>query len=65
MPYSLDRPIGEEGEDLTLLDVLSKKGTEDVERDIVEESLHKELSMKERELLLNTGSVSTVKNQKH
>jgi len=44
MPYSLDRPIGEEGEDLTLLDVLSKKGTEDVERDIVEESLHKELS---------------------
>ncbi len=44
MPYSLDRPIGEEGEDLTLLDVLSKKGTEDVEKDIVEESLHKELN---------------------
>ncbi len=44
MPYSLDRPIGEEGEDLTLLDILSKKGTEDIERDIVEESLHKELS---------------------
>jgi len=27
-----------------LLDVLSKKGTEDVERNIVEESLHKQLN---------------------
>lgn len=43
MPYSLDKPLGEE-EDLTLLDILSKKGTEDVEKDIVEESLHKELN---------------------
>ncbi|WP_457639331.1 sigma-70 family RNA polymerase sigma factor [Persephonella sp.] len=44
MPYSLDKPIGEEGDELTLLDILSKKGTEDVEKEIVEESLHKELS---------------------
>jgi RNA polymerase primary sigma factor len=44
MPYSLDMPLGKEGEDLTLLDVLSKKGTEDVERNIVEESLHKQLN---------------------
>ncbi|WP_297455335.1 RNA polymerase sigma factor RpoD/SigA [Persephonella sp.] len=43
MPYSLDKPLGEE-EDLTLLDLLSKKGTEDVEKEIVEESLHKELN---------------------
>ncbi|NPA12562.1 MAG: RNA polymerase sigma factor RpoD/SigA [Aquificae bacterium] len=43
MPYSLDKPIGEDGEEMTLLDVLSKKGTEDVEKEIVEESLHKEL----------------------
>ncbi len=43
MPYSLDKPLGEE-EDLTLLDLISKKGTEDVEKDIVEESLHKELN---------------------
>ncbi|WP_029520553.1 RNA polymerase sigma factor RpoD/SigA [Persephonella sp. IF05-L8] len=43
MPYSLDKPLGEE-EDLTLLDIISKKGTEDVEKDIVEESLHKELN---------------------
>ncbi|NPA51396.1 MAG: RNA polymerase sigma factor RpoD/SigA [Aquificae bacterium] len=43
MPYSLDMPLGQEGEDLTLLDVLSKKGTEDVEKEIVEESLKKEL----------------------
>ncbi len=44
MPYSLDMPLGQEGEDLTLLDVLSKKGTEDVEKEIVEESLKKELN---------------------
>ncbi len=44
MPYSLDMPLGKEGEDLTLLDVLSKKGTEDVEKNIVEESLHKQLN---------------------
>ena len=43
IPYSLDKPLGEE-EDLTLLDLLSKKGTEDVEKEIVEESLHKELN---------------------
>jgi RNA polymerase primary sigma factor len=43
MPYSLDMPMGEE-EDITLLDLLSKKGTEDVEREIIEESLHKELT---------------------
>ena len=43
MPYSLDMPMGEE-EDITLLDLLSKKGTEDVEKEVVEESLHKELS---------------------
>ncbi|RMA93283.1 sigma-70 family RNA polymerase sigma factor [Hydrogenothermus marinus] len=42
MPYSLDMPMGEE-EDITLLDLLSKKGTEDVEKEIVEEALHKEL----------------------
>jgi len=44
MPYSLDMPLGQEGEDLTLLDVLSKRGTEDVEKEIVEESLKKELT---------------------
>ncbi|WP_457640742.1 sigma-70 family RNA polymerase sigma factor [Persephonella sp.] len=44
MPFSLDKPLGEEGEDLTLLDILSKKGTEDVEKELIEESLHKELS---------------------
>ena len=43
MPYSLDMPMGEE-EDITLLDLLSKKGTEDVEKEVVEESLHKELT---------------------
>ncbi|RMD46610.1 MAG: RNA polymerase sigma factor RpoD/SigA [Aquificota bacterium] len=43
MPYSLDMPMGEE-EDITLLDLLSKKGTEDVEKEVVEESLHKELA---------------------
>ncbi len=43
MPYSLDMPMGEE-EDITLLDLLSKKGTEDVEKELVEESLHKELT---------------------
>ncbi len=44
MPLSLDKPLGEEGEDLTLLDLISKKGTEDVEKEVVEESLHKELN---------------------
>ncbi len=44
MPYSLDMPLGQEGEDLTLLDVLSKKGTEDVEKNLIEESLHKQLN---------------------
>ncbi len=44
MPISLDKPLGEEGDDLTLLDLMSKKGTEDVEKEVVEESLHKELN---------------------
>ncbi len=44
MPYSLDMPLGQEGEDLTLLDILSKKGTEDVEKNLIEESLHKQLN---------------------
>ena len=44
LPISLDMPIGEgREEDFTLLDVLSKKGTEDVERNILEETIHKEL----------------------
>ncbi len=42
MPYSLDMPIGED-EDVTLLDLISKKGTEDVEKEVVEDALHKEL----------------------
>lgn len=43
-PISLDMPLGEGGEeDFTLLDILSKKGTEDVERELVEETLKKEL----------------------
>jgi RNA polymerase primary sigma factor len=42
-PVSLDMPLGEGEEDFTLLDVLSKKGTEDVERELVEETLKKEL----------------------
>lgn len=57
MPYSLDMPMGEE-EDITLLDLLSKKGTEDVEKEVVEESLHKELiklmkglDIREREII--------------
>jgi len=43
MPLSLDQPIGEEEEDLTLLDLISKKGTEDVEKEVVDEALHKEI----------------------
>ena len=44
LPISLDMPLGEGGEeDFTLLDVLSKKGTEDIERDLIEETIHKEL----------------------
>ncbi|GAB6072031.1 RNA polymerase sigma factor RpoD/SigA [Venenivibrio stagnispumantis] len=43
MPVSLDMPIGEEGEEMTLLDVLSKSGTEDIEKELIEESLHKDL----------------------
>jgi RNA polymerase primary sigma factor len=44
LPISLDMPLGEGGEeDFTLLDVLSKKGTEDIERELIEETIHKEL----------------------
>ncbi|MGC8941929.1 MAG: sigma-70 family RNA polymerase sigma factor [Sulfurihydrogenibium sp.] len=43
-PISLDMPLGEGGEeDFTLLDVLSKKGTEDIEKEILENTLKKEL----------------------
>ncbi len=43
-PISLDMPLGESGEeDFTLLDVLSKKGTEDIEKEILENTLKKEL----------------------
>ncbi|WP_028951011.1 sigma-70 family RNA polymerase sigma factor [Sulfurihydrogenibium subterraneum] len=42
-PVSLDMPLGEGGEeDFTLLDILSKKGTEDVEKDLVENTLKQE-----------------------
>ncbi len=44
IPLSLDQPIGDEEEDLTLLDLMSKKGTEDVERRVVEEALDKEIT---------------------
>ncbi len=44
LPISLDMPLGESGEeDFTLLDVLSKKGTEDIEGELIEETIHKEL----------------------
>ena len=44
LPISLDMPLGEGGEeDFTLLDVLSKKGTEDIEKNMIEETVHKEL----------------------
>jgi len=44
LPISLDMPLGEGGEeDFTLLDVLSKKGTEDIEKELIEETVHKEL----------------------
>jgi RNA polymerase primary sigma factor len=44
LPISLDMPLGEGGEeDFTLLDVLSKKGTEDIERELIEETIHEEL----------------------
>ena len=42
MPLSLDMPIGED-EDITLLDLMYKKGTDDVEKEVVEEELHKQL----------------------
>ena len=42
MPISLDMPVGED-EDTTLVDLMSKKGTEDVEKEVVEEELHKQL----------------------
>ncbi len=42
MPLSLDMPVGED-EDVTLLDLMSKKGTDDVEKEVVEEELHKQL----------------------
>lgn len=43
MPISLDMPLGEGEEEFTMLDVLSKKGTEDIERDILQETLHKDI----------------------
>jgi len=44
LPISLDMPLGEGGEeDFTLLDVLSKKGTEDIEKELIEETIHEEL----------------------
>ena len=43
MPLSFDQPIGDDEEDLTLLDLVSKTGTEDVEKEVVEEALHKEI----------------------
>ena len=43
MPLSFDQPIGDEDEDLTLLDLVSKSGTDDVEKEVVEEALHKEI----------------------
>ena len=42
MPLSLDMPIGED-EDITLLDLMYKKGTDDVEKEVVEEELNKQL----------------------
>ncbi|MDM7273715.1 RNA polymerase sigma factor RpoD/SigA [Sulfurihydrogenibium azorense] len=58
-PISLDMPLGEGGEeDFTLLDILSKKGTEDVEKDLVESTLKEEferllnvLDEREREII--------------
>ena len=44
MPLSFDQPIGDEEEDLTLLDLISKNGTEDVEKEVVEEALNKEIT---------------------
>ena len=44
LPISLDMPLGEGGEeDFTLLDVLSKKGTEDIEKELIEQTIHEEL----------------------
>ncbi len=43
VPLSFDQPISDEEEDLTLLDLVSKSGTEDVEKEVVEEALHKEI----------------------
>jgi RNA polymerase primary sigma factor len=44
LPISLDMPLGEGGEeDFTLLDVLSKKGTEDIEKELIEETIQEEL----------------------
>lgn len=43
MPVSLDMPLGEGEEEFTMLDILSKKGTEDIERTLIEETLHKDI----------------------
>ncbi|MEZ0322875.1 MAG: RNA polymerase sigma factor RpoD/SigA [Hydrogenothermaceae bacterium] len=43
MPVSLDMPLGEGEEDFTMLDILSKKGTEDIERDLIQETLHRDI----------------------
>ncbi|MCX7738462.1 MAG: RNA polymerase sigma factor RpoD/SigA [Hydrogenothermaceae bacterium] len=41
MPVSLDMPLGEGEEDFTMLDILSKKGTEDIEKGLIDETLHR------------------------
>ncbi|MCX7760007.1 MAG: RNA polymerase sigma factor RpoD/SigA [Hydrogenothermaceae bacterium] len=43
MPISLDMPLGEGEEEFTMLDILSKRGTEDIERDLIQETLHKDI----------------------
>lgn len=43
IPISLDMPLGEGEEEFTMLDILSKKGTEDIEKSLIEETLHKDI----------------------
>lgn len=43
MPVSLDMPLGEGEEDFTMLDILSKKGTEDIEKGLIDETLHRDI----------------------
>lgn len=72
MPVSLDMPLGEGEEEFTMLDILSKKGTEDIERSLLEETLQKDIKSmleilddREREILkmrygLYDGEVKTL-----